>query len=96
MKTYWGVEVELHTFLTSAGDGGEWSVSRPDRPTSGETANGTHWIEERLRPRASLDAVEESVTILIWKESGKEELKHDSAGTTIRQSNPTGQKPLRS
>jgi hypothetical protein len=29
MKTYWGVEVQLHAFLTSALDGGEWSVSRP-------------------------------------------------------------------
>jgi hypothetical protein len=29
MKTYWGVEVELHAFLTSALDGGEWSASRP-------------------------------------------------------------------
>jgi hypothetical protein len=29
MKTYWGVEVYLHTFLTSALDGGEWSASPP-------------------------------------------------------------------
>jgi hypothetical protein len=27
MKTYWGLEVYLHSFLTSALDGGEWSVS---------------------------------------------------------------------
>jgi len=28
MKTYWGVEVRLHAFLTSELDGGEWSASR--------------------------------------------------------------------
>jgi hypothetical protein len=31
MKAYWGEEVQLHTFLTSALDGGEWSASRPGR-----------------------------------------------------------------
>jgi hypothetical protein len=29
MKVYWGVEVELHLFLASALDGGEWSASSP-------------------------------------------------------------------
>jgi len=32
------VEVQLHAFLTWALDGDEWSVSRPDRFTSGERA----------------------------------------------------------
>jgi hypothetical protein len=36
MKTYRGVEVWLHTFLTSAPDGGEWSASRPGLCTPGE------------------------------------------------------------
>jgi hypothetical protein len=31
MKTYGGVEVQLHAFLTSALDGGEWLASRPGR-----------------------------------------------------------------
>jgi hypothetical protein len=31
MKTYWGMEVQLHSFLTSALDGGEWPASRPGR-----------------------------------------------------------------
>jgi hypothetical protein len=35
MITYGGVDVEFHTFLASALDGGEWSVSRPDRFTPG-------------------------------------------------------------
>jgi len=29
METYWGVEVSLHPFLTSAPDGGEWSADLP-------------------------------------------------------------------
>jgi hypothetical protein len=33
MNTYWGVEVYLRAFLTSALDGGEWSASRPGRFT---------------------------------------------------------------
>jgi len=33
MKTYGGTDVELHPFLTSAPDGGEWSTSRADRLT---------------------------------------------------------------
>jgi hypothetical protein len=31
MKTYWGVEVQLHAYLTSALDGGEWSALRLGR-----------------------------------------------------------------
>jgi hypothetical protein len=38
MKTYGGVEVELHAFLTSALDVGKWVASRPGRFTPGETA----------------------------------------------------------
>jgi hypothetical protein len=44
MKTYGRVEVQFHTVLTSAVDGGEWSASRPGRFTPGESAPGTHWI----------------------------------------------------
>jgi len=35
MKMYGGVEVEFHSFLISALDGGEWSASYPDRFTPG-------------------------------------------------------------
>jgi hypothetical protein len=34
MKVYWGMDVYIHVFLTSALDGGEWSDSRPGCFTS--------------------------------------------------------------
>jgi len=57
MKTYWGAEVWLPAFLTSALDGGELSASRPGRFTPKERAPGTHWIAGWVVPRAGLDAV---------------------------------------
>jgi len=57
MWAYWGVEVQIHAFLTSALDGGEWSAFRPGRFTSSEIARGTHWIGGWVGPRAVLDAV---------------------------------------
>jgi hypothetical protein len=36
MKPYGEMEVELHAFLTSAVDGGEWLVSCPRRFTPGK------------------------------------------------------------
>jgi hypothetical protein len=36
VKTYVGVDVYIHVFLTEALAGGEWSTSRPDRFTHGE------------------------------------------------------------
>jgi hypothetical protein len=57
MKTYWGMEVQLHAFLTSALDGSEWSASRPDRFTPRKRVPGTHWTGGWVGPRAVLDAV---------------------------------------
>jgi hypothetical protein len=57
MKTYWGVEVYFHAFLTSALDGDKWSGSRPGRFTSRERAPGAHWIGGWVCTRAVLDAV---------------------------------------
>jgi len=54
MKTYGGMDVELHSLLTSALDGGEWSASRPGRFTPKERASGTHWIRGWVGPRAGL------------------------------------------
>jgi hypothetical protein len=58
MKTYGGVDVQIHVFLTSAQVGGEWSASRPCRFTPGERAPSTHWIGGWVGPRTSLDDVE--------------------------------------
>jgi hypothetical protein len=53
MKTYGGVDVYIHIFLTSALVRDEWSASRPDRFTP-----ATHWIGGWVGSRASLDNVE--------------------------------------
>jgi hypothetical protein len=52
-----GGEIQLHTSLTSALDGGEWSASGPGHFISREGAPGTHWIGGWVGPRAVLDAV---------------------------------------
>jgi hypothetical protein len=44
MKTYGGVDVWTHVFLTTVLVGGEWSASGPGRFTPGERAPGIHWI----------------------------------------------------
>jgi hypothetical protein len=56
-KTYWGVEVQLHSFLTSALDGREWSASCASRFTPGVRDHGTHWIGGWVGLRAGLDTV---------------------------------------
>jgi len=43
--------------LTSALDGGEWSVTCPGSFTPRERAPGTHWIGGWVVPRAGLDAM---------------------------------------
>jgi hypothetical protein len=55
MKGHWRGEIQLHAFLTSTLDGGEWSGSRPGHFTPREIAAGTHWIGGWVGIRASLD-----------------------------------------
>jgi hypothetical protein len=50
MKKYWGVEVQIHAFLTFALDKGEWSASCLDCFTP-----GMHWIGGWVGPRADLE-----------------------------------------
>jgi hypothetical protein len=57
VKTYWGVEVQRHTFLTAALEGDEWSDSRPGRFTPGERVPSSHWIGSWGGTRAGLDGV---------------------------------------
>jgi hypothetical protein len=57
MKTYEGVHVSIHVFLTSALVRSEWSASRPSRFTPGERVPGTHWIGGWVDLRAGLDDI---------------------------------------
>jgi hypothetical protein len=50
MKTYGGVDVQIHIFLTSALVGGEWSASRPGRFTPGKEAPVTTGQEDGWTP----------------------------------------------
>jgi hypothetical protein len=52
MKTYGGVDVYIHVFLTSVLVGGEWSASRPCRFTPKKRRPGTHWIEGWVGPQS--------------------------------------------
>jgi hypothetical protein len=58
MKTYRGVDVWIHVFLTSVLVGGEWTTSRPGRFTPGERALNSLWTGGWVGPRAGLDDVE--------------------------------------
>jgi hypothetical protein len=53
MKTYGGVDVQTHVFLSLALVGGEWSASHPGRFTT-----GTHSIGGWVGLRAGVDDVE--------------------------------------
>jgi hypothetical protein len=51
------MEMELHAFLTSALNDGEWSASHSSHFNLREGALGTHWIGGWVGPRAFLVAV---------------------------------------
>jgi hypothetical protein len=53
----WGSGSIAPPFLTSAPDGGEWSVPRPGCFAYEEGAPGTHWIGGWVGPRFGLDVV---------------------------------------
>jgi hypothetical protein len=55
--------------LTSALDGGEWSVSRPGRFTPREIATGVHSIGGWVGPRVGLDTVSKRKILSPYRES---------------------------
>jgi hypothetical protein len=65
MKKYREVVVQLHAVLTSALDGDEWSASRPDRFTPGETVPIFHWIGDTVDPRTSVDVVVSGIYVSV-------------------------------
>jgi hypothetical protein len=50
-KGVWGVDVQIHIFLTSVLVGGEWSASRPCHFNPGERVPGTNWIGGWVDPK---------------------------------------------
>jgi hypothetical protein len=58
MKTYTGVDVEIHVFFTSTLFRSEWSASRPGRFTPGERASIIHFIRSWVGPKAGVGDVE--------------------------------------
>jgi hypothetical protein len=44
MEEYWGVDVQIHAYLTSVLDWGKWSASRPGHFIPTEETRGTHSI----------------------------------------------------
>jgi hypothetical protein len=55
MKTYEGVEVQLHAILTSSLDKGEWSASRPSRFIPGKMGG---WVHPRAGPEVVVKLME--------------------------------------
>jgi hypothetical protein len=61
-----GMEVQLHAYLISVLDVGEWSASCPIHFTPRESVPSTHWIEGWLGPRAGMDAfVKRNATLIV-------------------------------
>jgi hypothetical protein len=71
MKSYGGVDVHIHVFLTSALGVREWSASRPGRFNPGESAASTHWIGVWAGPRTYRDSnCDPSVVPQIYEVTG--------------------------
>jgi hypothetical protein len=69
IKSHWEVEVHLHAFLTSAGDGGEWSASCLGHFTAWGRASGIYWAGRWVGPRGGLDkmAKRKKIPTTYWK-----------------------------
>jgi hypothetical protein len=60
-----GVEVEFHSLLTLALEGGECSTSRPNRFTPGVTVHSAHCIGGGVDPIVGLDTLETEKYLLL-------------------------------
>jgi hypothetical protein len=58
IKTYQEMEVQLHTLIATALDGGEWSASGLSHFISGERSSGAYCLGGWVGYEAGLDAVE--------------------------------------
>jgi hypothetical protein len=78
IKAYWGSKqyISNHS-LTSALDGGEWSVSRTGRLAPRERAPGTYWIGGWVGPRAVLDPVKRIPWLVKWQLASPEGPIHE-------------------
>jgi len=64
------VKVQVHSFLTLALDGGEWSVSCPSHFTPGESAPIVHLVGGWMDHTASLYASEKrKISYSCWESS---------------------------
>jgi hypothetical protein len=68
MKGFREVEVQLHVFLASALDGGEWTASGP---YPGERTPGALWTEGWAGSTAGLDAVVNEIIKSPWIRFGR-------------------------
>jgi hypothetical protein len=58
MKTYVGVGVQTHVFLSSALVGSKWSAACSGQFIFRERVRDTHWIGDWAGPRAGLNGIE--------------------------------------
>jgi hypothetical protein len=75
MKSYVGVEVELHSFLTSALVEDELSAARPDRFTLLEGDFDAYYIRGWIEPRAGLNYLLAACFSLLYRVAYSSTLK---------------------
>jgi hypothetical protein len=66
MKMNVGVDAEIHTFLISALDGGEWSASRPAHFIPGDKVPSAYCIVGWVGLRTGLDETEKKKSCPHW------------------------------
>jgi hypothetical protein len=80
MKMYGGLEIWPHTFLTTALEGREWSVSRPGRITVRKRDPSTHWIGGWVGPIVGLNHKENNLRsrhVFVFRVQEEKEIDND-------------------